>query len=148
MLLAAEAEIETGGLEKAREYVNLIRTRASNPDGFVGPANNAGKASPTNYKIGTYTAAWTDAATARKAVRFERKLELAMEGHRFSDLTRWGIGDVELNAYAKSELAQGYSTMAGATYTKGRSEYLPLPQNQIDKMQKDGKSVLTQNPGY
>jgi hypothetical protein len=71
-----------------------------------------------------------------------------MEGHRFSDLTRWGIGDVELNAYAKSELAQGYSTMAGAVYTKGRSEYLPLPQNQIDKMQKDGKSVLTQNPGY
>ena len=58
------------------------------------------------------------------------------------------IGDVELNAYAKSELAQGYSTMAGAVYTKGRSEYLPLPQNQIDKMQKDGKSVLTQNPGY
>ena len=149
LLLAAEAEIETGGLEQARTYVNLIRTRASNPDGFVGAGNNnAGLKSPTNYKIGTYTAAWTDAATARKAVRFERKLELAMEGHRFSDLTRWGIGDVELNAYAKSELKQGYSTMAGAVYTKGRSEYLPLPQNQIDKMQKDGKSVLTQNPGY
>jgi len=148
LLLAAEAEIETGGLEQARTYVNQVRTRAANPDGFVGPANNAGKASPTNYKIGTYTATWTDAATARKAVRFERKLELAMEGHRFSDLTRWGIGDVELNAYAKSELAQGYSTMAGAVYTKGKSEYLPLPQNQIDKMQKDGKSVLTQNPGY
>jgi len=148
ILLAAEAEIETGGLEAARAYVNQIRTRASNPAGFVGPANNAGKASPTNYKIGTYTATWTDAATARKAVRFERKLELAMEGHRFSDLTRWGTGATELNAYAKSELKQGYSTMAGASYTTGKSEYLPLPQNQIDKMQKDGKSVLTQNPGY
>jgi len=148
ILLAAEAEIETGGLEAARAYVNQIRTRASNPAGFVGPANNAGLKSPTNYKIGTYTATWTDAATARKAVRFERKLELAMEGHRFSDLTRWGTGATELNAYAKSELKQGYSTMAGATYTTGKSEYLPLPQNQIDKMQKDGKSVLTQNPGY
>ena len=35
LLLAAEAEVETGGLEKAREYVNLVRTRASNPAGFV-----------------------------------------------------------------------------------------------------------------
>jgi len=78
MLLAAEAEIETGGLEKAREYVNLIRTRASNPDAFVGAGNNnAGLKSPTNYKIGTYTAAWTDAATARKAVRFERKIRVS-----------------------------------------------------------------------
>ncbi|NDD15546.1 MAG: RagB/SusD family nutrient uptake outer membrane protein, partial [Chitinophagia bacterium] len=25
---------------------------------------------------------------------------------------------------------------------------LPIPQTQIDKSVKDGKSVLTQNPGY
>ena len=28
---------------------------------------------------------------ARKAVRFERRLELAMEGHRSFDLRRWGV---------------------------------------------------------
>ena len=148
LLLAAEAEVETGGLEKAREYVNLIRTRASNPAGFVGPANNDGLASPANYQIKTYTAAWTDAAVARKAVRFERRLELAMEGHRFSDLTRWGQGVTELNTYAVKEAALGYGQIKGSTYKAGKSEYLPLPQTQIDKSVKDGKSVLTQNPGY
>ena len=148
LLLAAEAEVETGGLEKAREYVNLVRARAANPDGFVGPANNAGLVSPANYQMKTYTAAWTDAGVARKAVRFERRLELAMEGHRFSDLTRWGQGATELNKYAVEEAKLGYSTMQGASYKTGKSEYLPLPQSQIDKSVKDGKSVLTQNPGY
>ena len=148
LLLAAEAEVETGGLEKAREYVNLVRARAANKDGFVGPANNAGLVSPANYQIKTYTAAWTDAAVARKAVRFERKIELAMEGHRFSDLTRWGTGATELNNYAVQEAALGYTQIKGSTYKTGKSEYLPLPQTQIDKSVKDGKSVLTQNPGY
>ena len=148
LLLAAEAEVETGGLEKAREYVNLVRTRASNPAGFVGPANNAGLVSGTNYQIKTYTAAWTDAAVARKAVRFERRLELAMEGHRFSDLTRWGQGVTELNTYAVKEAELGYGQIKGSTYKAGKSEYLPIPQTQIDKSVKDGKSVLTQNPGY
>ena len=35
LLNAAEAEVEIGSLEKAREYVNRIRNRAANPDGFV-----------------------------------------------------------------------------------------------------------------
>ena len=147
LLLAAEAEVETGGLEKAREYVNLVRARASNPAGFVGVANN-GLASPANYQIKTYTAAWTDAAVARKAVRFERRLELAMEGHRFSDLTRWGQGVTELNTYAVKEAELGYGQIKGSTYKAGKSEYLPLPQTQVDKSVKAGKSVLTQNPGY
>ena len=148
ILLAAEAEVDGGGsLAQATTYVNMIRTRASNPAGFVGLAT--GKiASPTNYKIGLYTTTFADAATARKAIRFERKIELAMEGHRFYDLTRWGTGKTELDAYAKSETKQGYTSMAGVTYTTGKSEYLPIPQSQIDKTQKDGKSVLTQNPGY
>ena len=35
---------------------------------------------------------------ARKAVRFERRLELAMEGQRFFDLVRWGIAATTINA--------------------------------------------------
>ena len=35
LLWLAECEVELGNLEKAREYVNLIRKRAGNPDGLV-----------------------------------------------------------------------------------------------------------------
>jgi hypothetical protein len=149
LLMAAEAEIQGGGtVAQAMAYVNQIRTRASNPAGFVGPANNAGLVSPTKYQIGLYTASTFTAANAMTAIMFERKIELAMEGHRFSDLVRWGIAKAELDAYAKAETAQGYLSMGGVTFTTGKSEYLPIPQAQIDKSVKAGKSVLTQNPGY
>lgn len=147
LLLAAEAEAESGSLTVALGYVNQVRTRAANPNGFVGPNNNAGLVSSTNYQIKNYTA-FSDKAYAVKAIRFERKIELAMEGHRFSDLTRWGVGSVELNNYAIKEAALGYTQIKGSTYKTGKSEYLPIPQTQIDKSVKDGKSVLTQNPGY
>ncbi len=149
LLMAAEAEIQGGGtVAQAMVYVNQIRTRASNKDGYVGPANNAGLVSPTKYSIGLYTASTFTAANAMKAIMFERKIELAMEGHRFSDLVRWGTAKAELDAYAKAETAQGYTSMSGVTFTTGKSEYLPIPQAQIDKSVKAGKSVLTQNPGY
>jgi hypothetical protein len=146
MLLAAEAAIEGGKLDVALKYVNAVRTRASNKDGFVGAGNNnGGLKSVANYKIGLYTA-FADAAYARKAVRFERKLELAMEGHRFYDLARWGadVAKAEFDAYASSEATLGYTSMKGVTFNPLHI-YLPIPQAQVDKMQKDGKSVLTQN---
>ncbi len=35
LLMAAEAEIEVGSLEKAREYINMVRARAKNPVSWV-----------------------------------------------------------------------------------------------------------------
>ena len=142
LLMAAECEIDGGGtLEKAREYVNLVRARAAKPGASV-------PAAAATYVINEYTTPWTVAADAKAAVRFERKLELGMEGHRFFDLVRWGIADVALNAflsYEKPKLSAGYGS---ATFTKGKNEYFPIPQTQIDLHTSGGASTLLQNPGY
>lgn len=100
-----------------------------------------------NYKIGLYTNTWTDKEQARKAVRFERKLELAMEGHRFFDLVRWGIADQTMNAFYQYENTIT-TDLKGAHFTKGKNEYYPIPQRQIDLSTTGGVPVLKQNPGY
>jgi len=142
LLMAAECEVEIGSLEKAREYVNRIRTRAANPDGFV----TKDGAPAAKYVIKTYDTAWTDKAAARTAVQFERKLELAMEGHRFYDLVRWGTAETEINNYLTYESGAGRlpNTLGGTKY-QAKNALLPLPQAQIDLT---GADILKQNPGY
>jgi hypothetical protein len=76
----------------------------------------------------------------------ERKLELSGEGHRFFDLVRWGIAAPVLNDYLAYERTKvSASPFVGASFTPGKSEYLPIPQREIDIV---GKDVLKQNPGY
>lgn len=141
LLWAAEAEVEGGGtLAQALKYVNMVRARAMDPSGFV-------QGSVANYQIGLYTS-FPSADYARKAIYFERKVELGMEGHRFFDLVRWGIAATELQAYQQHELASGYLIMKNVVFHPGKSEFLPIPQTEIDLSSQAGKSVLTQNPGY
>src|SRR5690606_22405811 len=140
LLMAAEAEIETGGLEKAREYVNRVRERAKNS--VVMKLDGSGPAA--NYNVGLYTSPWTDADTARMAVRFERKLELGMEGHRFYDLVRWNIADQELNAYLDFEGAILINALGSSNYTD-KHKWVPIPQNQIDLV---GADKLIQSPCF
>ena len=70
-----------------------------------------------------------------------------MEGHRFFDLVRWGSPDVALNAFLNYE-SKLTTDLTGGHFTKGRNEYFPIPQAQIDLSVKGGKSVLVQNHGY
>lgn len=147
LLWLAEIETEIGSLDKARTYVNQIRKRAANPDGFVKKSDGTPAA---NYVISEYPAgspAFADQASARKAVQFEQRLEFGMEGHRRFDLVRWGIADQTLNNYYTTE-AKKRSYLNGVKFIKGKHEYFPIPLQEILNSQKDGKPTLTQNPGY
>lgn len=139
LLMAAEAEIEVGSLAKAQEYINIVRARAKDPISWV-------EGAPANYVINTYSMPFANQDEARTAVRFERRLELAQEGHRFFDLVRWGIAAETLNAYlAKEKLKRTYKQTA--SFTKGKNEYFPIPASIIDVAAKYG-NTLVQNPGY
>ena len=146
LLWLAECEVETNGdLEKARGLVNQLRKRAGNPDGFVKmpDGKNAG-----NYVVKEYTESWVGKQeTARKAVRFEMRLEWAMEGHRFFDLVRWGVADVVLNEFKTVEQTKRVY-LRGTKFVKGKHEYFPIPNQEILNSKIDGKATLTQNPQY
>lgn len=155
-LWLAEAEVELGGLERARELVNEIRTRAANPDGFVPSATQGAERNDftiiegtpaANYEIATYDDEWTDQDLARKAVRFETRLEFALEGHRLFDLQRWGIAAETLNAYIASE-SQLRSYLQGRSFVEGKNEFFPIPIEAIDRSAIDGQPTLTQDPAY
>lgn len=155
LLMAAEAEIEAGTIAKAVEYINEVRTRAANPESFVkgkltgftdgnfkSPILDFDQDAAT-YTIGMYATSLSK-SEATAAVRFERKLELALEGHRFYDLVRWGEDVSEINAYLSYEGAKLPTNLGGATYVS-TDAYLPIPQKQIDLQ---GADVLNQNDGY
>jgi hypothetical protein len=147
LLWAAECEVELGNLEKARQYVNQVRARAANPAGFVTLADGKPAA---NYVVKEYpagAAAFSDLQSARKAVRFEHRLEFAMEGTRFHELVRWGIAAETLNAYVTRE-QQLRTYLGGAQFRKGVHEYYPIPFQEIVNTKVNGQDVLQQNPGY
>jgi starch-binding outer membrane protein, SusD/RagB family len=178
LLLLAEAEVEVGSLENARALVNRIRARAGvRAQGCGLPADPAAAASlvatysqcagdermavPLNdpsitwatYRVGQYTTPWTDKTVARTAVRYERRLELAMEGQRFFDLRRWGIAEQVLNDHLNGVAGGAERTRRSAalnaseTFT-ARHYLYPIPDLQIQLSEVGGTSRLTQNTGW
>ncbi|EWH11893.1 tetratricopeptide repeat-containing SusD/RagB family protein [Catenovulum agarivorans DS-2] len=144
LLMQAEALIEIGGndnLEKARELINQLRARAKNSTDKLVAAGVQ-----SNYKVEEYSQAFVDQDEARKALRWERRLELGLEGHRFFDLVRWGIAASWLNnSYFPTERERKVY-LAGAEFSPGKHEYLPIPLEQI-VLSRNGKEYV-QNPGY
>jgi starch-binding outer membrane protein, SusD/RagB family len=163
LLLAAECEVEAGSLANAEEYVNQVRARAADPIGWVktyvdnnDPSLGFTNTPAANYKVGLYTGQFSQGQDfARKAVRFERRLELAFEGHYFGDLQRWDNGtgymaDMVNHTIEHENLqpAEHAPSLKTAKFVKGKHELYPIPQTQIDKSTVNGTATLVQNPGY
>jgi len=155
LLMAAEVEAQLNNLPQAQAYVNRVRNRMTDPTGwvhtYIDNANPTGGFTNTpaaKYVIGLYpNGAFSSQEFALKAIYFERKLELAMEGYRYFDLSRWGIAATTINAYFQYE-GQYTTDVRTAKFTANKNEYMPIPQAQIDLTMVNGKATLTQNQGY
>ena len=114
LLLAAEAYNEIGNATKALEYLNLIRKRARGNSMTLLPDITV-----------------TDQAQLREIIYHERRIELAMEQHRWFDLARWGKISEEMAPLKPN-------------FIPGKHELLPIPQTEIDLT----NGILVQNNGY
>ncbi len=146
MLMRAEALIESGDYNgEALQIINTIRERAKrdiSSSSLIGYAKD-------QCDISLY-GSFASQDDARKALRWERRLELAMEGHRFFDLRRWGLLSTTLNNYFQSEKTDEYDGQTYALYykdaffTAGKNEYFPIASNQMNYVQ----GLYHQNKGY
>lgn len=77
---------------------------------------------------------------------FESRLELALEGHYFFDLVRWGVAKDYINTYISRE-KKHIQYLEGVKF-EDKYSYFAIPLIEIDRSYKDGKPTLTQNLGY
>ena len=135
LLLYAEAALESGkDLNAAKWALEEVRRRARNCSADPSTVLPA-------FPYGTYTGTTDD---LRAAIRHERRVELAMEGHRWFDLVRWGIAyevlDKDQGSYGKNESAEARAEMAN--FIKGKNELFPIPAEEINL------NPMEQNAGY
>ncbi|WP_422373726.1 RagB/SusD family nutrient uptake outer membrane protein [Flagellimonas sp.] len=140
LLMAAEAAVETGDLATALDYVNQVRERAANTS-VVQAVDGGGPAA--NYQVGLYPS-FPDANFAREAVRFERRVELGMEGHRLFDLRRWDVADQVISEYVTNETRTIDNFGPKMNAYQPQFDLMPIPLTSIDL----SGGILTQNPGY
>ena len=141
LLMAAEAAAELGDLDTALDYVNRVRERAQNMTVVQAPDGSPA----ANYNIDQY-ASFPNQEFAIKAVRFERRLELAMEGHRYFDLARWGASYMEntIEEYVDNETSTIPNFGPKTSPFQEHMVIMPIPTTAIDL----SGGILTQNPGY
>lgn len=122
LLMLAECKIlgPTKDLAGAAALLNQVRRRAD-PTATILP----------DVPVGTETALFT-------ALRHERRVELALESHRYNDLVRWHrAGKIDV----KKDIDFGRT--AANTNWSVKNLLKPIPQSE-----RDLNPALVQNPGY
>ncbi len=125
-LMYAEACVAANDVLSAKTYLEKVRARARGSESIL-PA----------FPYGGYSDTADDLL---KAIRHERRVELAMEGHRWFDLCRWGVAYDVMTAYMATETAEAKAHQSA--FIKGKHELMPIPQKEIEL------GGLDQNPNY
>lgn len=112
LLIAAEALNENNDPVGALIHLNRVRQRAREGNNAILPDITV-----------------TNKDQLRDLILRERRVELALEGHRFWDLVRTNKAEAVLGPLG---------------FVKGKHELFPIPQTEIDLSQ----GALTQNPGW
>lgn len=128
LMMYAEACVELNKLSEAKAALETVRNRARNGNAGILPA------------FPGYNAYADNQTDLRKAIRHERRVELAMEGHRWFDLNRWGITAQTMQAYKAAESAEARNEMGD--FVAGKHELFPIPAAEIDL------NPVEQNPNY
>ncbi|TXF89972.1 RagB/SusD family nutrient uptake outer membrane protein [Neolewinella aurantiaca] len=114
LLIAAEALNELGRSNEALPYLNQVRARARGNNPNILP-----DVTTTNQE------------ELRTAILRERRVELALEQHRWFDLVR-------------TNRAASIMQALGKPFIEGKHELFPIPQGEVDL----SEGALEQNPGY
>ena len=134
LLWKAEALIELGRQDEALPIINRIRERAAASTGRLN--------SVSIYNVAPYPS-FPSQDYARRALRWERRVELGLEGQRFFDLVRWGNAKEWIDGYlAVEQIRKPY--LQDASFQAGKHEYMPIPQVQINL----SGGLYEQNTGY
>lgn len=132
-LMAAECAVKTNDLNYGLTLVNDVRKRAAKI-----PPIELGGTPMAKYNVKPY-ANFPSADYAMKAIQFERRLELALEGQRFYDLVRWGIAKTTIESYQNFE--KEYVSASQTITFQPKDTIFPIPQQEMDR----APGVLEQN---
>ena len=135
ILMLAEALIETDIYDYAQvcSLINMVRQRAD--------VNMPVIAQAEEMFIGRQLS--TD--QLRKVVRHERRVELALEGLRMSDIRRWGIGPETMNdclAVRTNGTSWHVISFASREFDHSKGYLWPIPAIEVQN------NPMSNNPGY
>ena len=124
LLCRAEALIETQDIDAGIDLINRIRTERDDV-----------KMPPVKKGLSQ--------ADARKALRHERRIELALEGQFWDDIKRWNAGPEFYPCNVIGGLGELIQVKFPNGYNLDRDNLLPIADGELAQ-----NKNLTQNPGY
>jgi starch-binding outer membrane protein, SusD/RagB family len=119
LLMAAELYVRNGNTGSAKPYFDAVRDRVDLPP----------------------------VATTLENILLERRLELALEGHRYWDLLRQGISATDAAITITNQRGDKYvgdQSSFNVQFNTARKGLLPIPQQEIDIV----NGAYDQNDGY